>query len=121
MDARLLLLTMLLVLAGCSSMNPVKSKTVDLGTQIRSGHVVARGDSVEIVTTDGRQYRFRVTAIDETTVNGSEISVPIDTITELKVRKFSEARTAMLIGGITTSVIAMFVLAMSAMVVMPPG
>jgi hypothetical protein len=117
MDARLLLVTVLLLLAGCTSMSAIKSKTADLGTQIRSGHVVAHGDNVEIVTTDGQQHRFRVTTIDETTVNGSEISVPIDTIAELKVRKFDEGKTAGLIGGITATVVGLWLLAVSAMVI----
>lgn len=117
MDAKSLALTMLLVLAGCTSMNPVRSKQVDLTTQIRSGHVVARGDNVEIVTTDGERHRFRVTAIDQTTVNGSEIAIPIDTIVELKVRRFDGDKTAGLIGGIAASVVGIYVLALSALVI----
>jgi hypothetical protein len=108
---------MLLMLTGCTSMHPVKSKTVDLGTQIRSGHVVARGDDVEIVATDGTQHRFRVTAIDESTVYGSEIAVPIETIAELKVRRFSEEKTARLIDGITASVMSIAALALAAVVI----
>lgn len=117
MNARSLAVAMLLVLTGCTSMNPVKTQYVDLGTQIRSGHVVARGDHVEIVTTDGRQHQFRVSAIDKNSVSGSKIAIPIDTIAELKVRKFSEEKTATLIGGITASVMAIYALAMAALVI----
>jgi hypothetical protein len=110
MNVRTLAVAMLLVLTGCTSMNPVKTQDVDLAAQIRSGHVVARGDNVEIVTTDGRQHRFRVTAIDEGSVGGSGIAIPIDTIAQLKVRKFSDEKTAMLIDGIAISVIGIALL-----------
>ena len=117
MNAMSLVAAVLLVLTGCTSMSPVQSECADLGAQIRSGKVVARGDHVEIGTTDGRRHRFRVTAIDETTVSGSEIAIPIDTIADVKVRKFSEQKTATLIGGITASVMAIYALGMAALVI----
>ena len=92
MSAKPMAVAMLLLVTGCTSMNPVKSPSVDLGTQIRSGHVVARGDNVEIVTTDGRQHRFRVTAIDEDHSQRIRIAIPIDTIAQLKVRRFERGQ-----------------------------
>lgn len=117
MNARSLAVAMLLVLTGCTSMSPVKSKTLDLGTQIRSGHVVARGDHVEIVTTDGERHRFQVTAIDESAIRGSEIAVPIDTIVELKVRKFSTIDSVVLVGGITAVLWTIVVMAASGLAI----
>lgn len=121
MNARSLMVSMLLVLVGCTSMKPVATQPSDLGRQISAGHLVAVGDDVEVVTADGEQHRFRVTAVDEGAIRGTEITIPIDTIADLRVRKFSEAKTALLAGGVTVSVIGLFVTAMSGLAIAAMG
>jgi ABC-type uncharacterized transport system permease subunit len=98
-------------------MKPVATQPADLGRQISAGHLVAVGDDVEVVTADGAKHRFRIAVIDKVTINGADVTIPIDTIVGLRVRKFSEGKTALMAGGISASLIALFVTAMSGLAI----
>ncbi len=86
--------------SGCSTMKSAATQPVELQQKIRSGGVVAVGDRVAIVTSDGREYRFVVTDIDNTHIGGKGVQIPIDTIEGLRVREFSAGRTVALATGI---------------------
>jgi hypothetical protein len=113
------MVSVLLILAGCTSMKPVATETAAIEQHIASGDV-AVGDDVEIVTVDDQRHRFRVTAVDAATISGDGINVPIESIVGLKTREFSYGKSAGLAGGVTLTMIGLFLLAASSMVFMAP-
>jgi|GEM_PF-1416522 len=111
------MLSVLLILGGCTSMQPAKVHPDVLEQQLRAGRLVAVGDDVEIVTHDDQRHRFRVTGIDNNTIEGKAIAIPIDSIKGLKTREFSAEKTALLAG----SVFALFMLGLSQLTWPTPG
>ena len=120
MKTSALLLSLLLILQGCSTMEPVVTGPEDVAQQIRASHL-AKGDDVAIVTADGTKHRFKITAIDATTISGKNVSIPIDSIVGLKSREFSAGNTVVLAGGITLMMLVLFLVALSTTPIMVAG
>ena len=103
----LLAIIMVLPLNGCTITSPVDGGNDDLPSRIRAQHLISEGDRVEIRTVDDREYRFKVRDIDDEFVRGDDVSVRIDDIAALSVRRFSGQRTA----GLVVLVVGLFVVA----------
>lgn len=84
-------------LNGCTIVEPVASGDGNLPSRIRAENLISEGDRVEIRTVDDREYQFEVVAVDDDIVRGKAVSVRIDDIAELSVRRFSGQRTAALV------------------------
>lgn len=84
-------------LNGCTIYQPVDGDDDNLPSRIRAGQLISEGDRVEIRTIDDREYRFRVLGVDDDVVRGKAVSVPIDDIADLSVRRYSGQRTAALV------------------------
>lgn len=91
----------LLALA-CTSMRPVEEPIATLQQQILNEGLVASGDEVRVVTTDGVVHQFRVRDIDldAGTVSGDDDAVAIASIVTLEKREFSALKTGLLVGGV---------------------
>jgi len=75
----------------------VAGTSEDLRQRINAGELLKAGDSVAIVTADGKTHRFEVTGAAAGVVQGRAESVPVDQIVSLEKREFSTARALNLI------------------------
>ena len=96
---RLLMFLTILSISACSSLKPVELAPEQLQQQISNGQIVEVGDRIKVVTSDGQHHEFRVTAITDTSIEGSDTAVPIDQVVALESRRFSGGKTALLAGG----------------------
>jgi hypothetical protein len=95
-----ILMTMLIISAGCTTLRPIEGTPTDLRQRISSGELLKPGDRVAIVTTDDKSHRFAITGINAGLIEGKTDSVPIDQVATLQKRKFSAGKTAALVGGL---------------------
>jgi hypothetical protein len=103
-----LVLVLVSLTQGCSTVRPVEMTPEALQQQIESTKLIEVGDSVEIVTADGQKYKFDVTKVDKEQVLGKDVAIPIKDIVALHTREFSGGKTALLVG--TTAVSAWLIL-----------
>ena len=103
----LLAVVMVLPLNGCTITTPVDGGNDTLPSRIRAENLINEGDRVEIRTVDEREYRFKVHDVDDEFVRGDDVSVRIDGIADLSVRRFSGQRTA----GLVVLVVGLIVVA----------
>jgi hypothetical protein len=94
------LLTAVLLIAGCTSMQPIDGSPADLQQRINSGDLLKPGDRVVIVASDGRRHRLAIKSIDAGLIKGRSESVPIEQVASLQQRQFSRAKTAAMVIGI---------------------
>jgi len=94
------LIVLLSLCTACTTLRPVPVDAV--GSQIRSQ--VHAGDTVQVVTRDGRNETIQVTALGPTaltgTAGGARIELPYQAIQRLEVRQVSGAKTTGLIIGV---------------------
>ena len=118
-------LSMLLVLGNvaCTTLKPVDVPPEGLQQQLREGTLVAAGDRVRLVTADEKVHRFRVTEInlEQDTVLGDTVEVPIEEIVALETREVSVGRTALLTGGIGIGVAALIAIAIAPAILLGGG
>jgi hypothetical protein len=107
----LLAIIMVLPLNGCTITSPVDGGNDDLPSRIRAQHLISEGDRVKIRTVDDREYRFKVRDVDDEFVRGDDVSVRIDDIAALSVRRFSGQRTVALVVVVILSVYAISIAA----------
>ncbi len=84
----LCLLCLVLLLAGCKTMQPVAHDDLS-----RLQGQVERGDRVEVVTTDGRTLQFTVTDVTAEALAGDGVRVTQPEIASLRVKAVSKPRT----------------------------
>jgi hypothetical protein len=90
---------LLLIVSGCSVMDPVQLPPSELRQEIASGELLEPGDEARIVLDSGEQYEVEVMDISADHIIGMrtdedrEVSVPISRIDRLDVRRFSGERT----------------------------
>ena len=100
-------------LHGCMTVQKVHQPPDVLRDNIRSGELVGPGDRIAVVTvTEGEQI-FVVTDIDQDTLFGDGIEVPIDEVVALEKRRISPTRTGLAVYGglaIVPSVLWTFVI-----------
>jgi hypothetical protein len=94
------LIVLLSLCTACTTLRPVPVDAV--GGQIRSQ--VHAGDTVQVVTSDGRNETIQVTALGDTaltgTAGGARIEVPYQAIQRLEVRRVDGVKTTGLILGV---------------------
>jgi len=69
---------------------------------------VKEGDTIRIVTTDGRQVKFKVTAISSDAIAGESQHILFSDIAKLEIQQKSPTKTAGLVGGILLGTAALF-------------
>jgi hypothetical protein len=109
------ILILILAIAGCTSMKPVAMPPDQLHERISAGDIINEGDKVKIVTTDGKTHQFTVTAVNDESIVGDAIDIPITDIVTLKTKEYSGDNTAALVGG--SSVILVLISAAAATMV----
>ena len=94
--AFVLLLPILAVAAGCTSMQPVNPQPeTTLADTIRQEALPAPGDEVRITGRDGHRLQGKVARVDrELIVLESGHAIRIDNVAALHIRKVSAGRTA---------------------------
>ena len=99
-----------ILIAGCTTLQPIADNAVSLHTDLRSGEAVKPGDKVRVVTRDGLSRLLIVTALDKNTLKGNPegvetpgavITLPIDEIVFMEGRKVSVGKTAAYTSGFT--------------------
>ena len=85
-------LTISLLVAGCTSFDDLDPPGAVAGQ-------LNPGDEVEVVTVDGRNYRFTVKAVDAEAISGDGVRVPVADIATLKRREISAGKTAGVAAG----------------------
>jgi hypothetical protein len=93
---RLMVLALILVSTGCTTLRPVNGTPEDLRQQISAGTLLKPGDRVSIVSVDGKTHRFEVTGIAAGVIQGRHESVPVDQVASLEKRRVSALKTAAL-------------------------
>jgi hypothetical protein len=104
--ARLAALLAASAIAACSTVKPVEAPPEELRRLITSENLLAPGDRVQLVTTDGSRHEFRVTSvnIDEGLIRGEQEAVPIADVIALQTRKIAIGKTAALAAGLYVGV-----------------
>lgn len=88
-------------LTACSSLEPVEMPAAEVQRMILAGEIPLEGESIKVVTSDGKSHEYRVTEVDEEKrlIRGKEIAVAIDDVVAVETREFSVGKTALLAGG----------------------
>ena len=107
---------LMLVLAGCTSLKPVELSPQELHAEIKQNQVVHVGDQIKVATSDGKTYKFKVTAITAKHISGENEQVEIEQIVALETREFSGGKTILLAGGAYLVYIVALVLAAPAII-----
>ena len=104
-----------LVLSACSTYQSFDAQPQTLANRIRAGDLVQPGDRVRVTLVDGAQVAFRVTQLDDVTIGGARVAVPIDEIVELESKDFDPVKTGVLVGGMTLGTLGLILAALSSM------
>lgn len=85
---------------GCTTVKTKQLPPEALQAQIRSGAIVEAGDKVAVVTRDGEEHTFKVSAVGTDAIagaleGGGNVTVPIDDVLSLRVEEVSVGRTAL--------------------------
>jgi hypothetical protein len=107
------LFLMVCLVAGCTTLQPVTGTSADVRQRIASGALLKRGDSVLILTDDGRTHYFKVTSVSASTLEGGRESILIDKIAFIQKRKLNLGRTVVAVG--LTVVVAAAVVVVAAL------
>lgn len=99
----LILLTVFVLNAGCTTLRPIEGTPMELQELIASNELLKIGDRVSIVTADGKTHRFAVTGFDAGIVRGKTESVSIDQVHQVGKRTFSRGKTIALVSGIVVA------------------
>lgn len=98
--------------AGCTTVKSKQLPPEALQAQIRHGSIVRPGDQVSIVSRDGMEHTFEVSAVGTDAIVGTQdgeegVTIPIDDVLALQTREISVGRTAaagvgvyMVVGGV---------------------
>lgn len=100
-DAAFPLLALILCLSACSTLTPVEMPATEVQGMILSGEIPLQGESIKVVTSDGKSQKFRVAEVDAEArlIRGRNVTVPIDDVVAIETAEFSIGKTALLAGG----------------------
>ncbi len=109
--------------SACTTLKPKEATPEEVQRQLLSGELLQPGDRVRLVTTDETAYEFRVTEIDieQGLVIGREERVPIVDVVAVETREVSVGKTALLVGGVGYSVIAIVLVALAPALILSGG
>ena len=97
---------------GCTTVKSKQLPPEALQAQIRNGSIVQTGDEVSVVTRDGEEHTFKVSAVGTDAIvgtlnGGASVTVQIEDLLALRTREISAGRTALagvgvylLVGGV---------------------
>ena len=88
------------LLVGCTSLRTLDMAVEDVHASLRNGDINLVGERVRIVTADGTEHKFRVTAADDIAIHDSKESVNIDDVVAIQTSKVSAGKTTLLAGGL---------------------
>ncbi len=96
------LLTCLLVVSACTTLEPTEASPEELQRLILSEGLLEPGQRVRLVTADEVVHEFRITEIDLElgVVSGSDDAVPVSEVVAVETHEVSVGRTALLTGGL---------------------
>ncbi|HEY2464387.1 MAG TPA: hypothetical protein VGI32_10015 [Steroidobacteraceae bacterium] len=97
------LLSAALLVAGCTTLQPMDGSPAELQQRIAAGQLLKPGDRILITTTDAKTHRFAISSINAGFIQGRSESVPIAQVTEVKRRQFIRAKTAVLVIGLAVA------------------
>lgn len=106
-------------LIGCTTLQPIEASPDELQYKIRHENVVNIHDWVRVVTEEGKEYRFQITKINETVIQGDDVvnntvvTVPIDSIDVLETQDVNTVRTSLLFGLPVAAFLILVILAAS--------
>jgi hypothetical protein len=95
-----LLVMVLIVCAGCTTLRPIEGDPSELRRRLNSGELLKIGDRVLIVTMDQKEHRFTVRSVGAGLIEAPSESIPIEQISSLEKRQFSRGKTIALVGGL---------------------
>jgi hypothetical protein len=121
--AILAVLIVALASSACTTLRPTEATPEELQRQLLFGELIQPGDRVRLVTADETVYEFRVAEIDLESgfVIGRDERVPIAEIVAVETREVSTGKTALLIGGVGYSVIAIVLIAVAPALILGGG
>jgi hypothetical protein len=88
------------IVTGCTTLRPMQLSRSEDSERIIIGNSIHSGDKVQITTSDGKEYTFKVTSVEDDFIKGKDVKIPVKDITAIEKRKFSRLKTTFLIGGI---------------------
>jgi len=106
----LTIILMFLIASGCTTLKTVELEPEQLHEQISTGNIIQVGDKVQVVTSDGMRHEFKVEAITENRIVGSNwttgiyIDIPITDIVTLEIRSPDDEKTGLFAGGVLAGV-----------------
>lgn len=119
------LAVLIAALAGsaCTTLKPLEAAPDEVQRQLRSAELLQSGDRVRLVTTDETVYEFRVTEIslEQDLVIGRDERVPIADVVAVETREVSMGKTALLVGGVGYTVIAVILMALGPALILGAG
>lgn len=92
------LLATTLLNGACTTLKSSQLPPEALRSGIRSGSLVAAGDSINVVTADGTQHAFEVSTVDREHIRGESadgraVIIRIDDVVALRTREIEPVRT----------------------------
>jgi len=91
------MLALILLCTSCTTLSPITGNPDDLRRGINTGTLLKAGDSVSIVTADGRTHRFEVTGIADGVIRGRTESVPVDQVVSVEQGRINAVQTVTLV------------------------
>ena len=109
--------------SACTTLSPKEATPEELQRQVLSGELLQPGDRIRLVTGDETVYEFRVTAIDleRGLLIGRDEQVPIADVIAVETREVSVGKTALLVGGVGYSLIAIVLIALAPALILGGG
>jgi hypothetical protein len=101
--------------SACTSYRTWEGDQQALASGIRAGDLVAPGDRIRVALADGEKVAFKVIGLDDTTIAGAQVDVPIDEIRQLESKDFDPVKTGALVGGVTLGTVGLIMVALSSM------
>jgi hypothetical protein len=95
-------LSLLLILQGCTSLQAVEP----LADRQKVVQEVKPGEVARVTMKSGETYTMTVTAVTATHVSGDGQQIALDQVTQLEVKKFSGAKTWLLLAYIAAQLAA---------------
>jgi hypothetical protein len=112
-------LVVIIHLIGCTTLHPIDASPDELQYKIRHENIINIHDWVRVITEEGKEYRFQITKINETVIQGDDVvnntvvSVPIDSIAGLETQDINKGRTSLLFGLPIAAYVIMMILLVS--------
>jgi hypothetical protein len=107
----------------CTTLKAQEATPEELQPQLLCGSLLQPGDRVRLVTADETVHEFRVTEIDfdQGLVIGRDERVAIADVVAVETREVSIGRTALLVGGVGYSVVAIVLMALAPALILGGG